>query len=113
MKVYLDDVRTPRYGDMGDDWCDWILVRTVDNFTRLIRTGLVTEVSVDYGLGESDSRHTGEDALQELLYGLYALISVHFLKEEDLQLPVFDADPKVAERVLARMGESAGHTHTH
>jgi hemerythrin len=31
------------------------------------------------------------DALQELLYGLYALISVHFRKEEDLQLPAFDA----------------------
>jgi len=53
------------------------------------------------------------DALQELLYGLHALISVHFRKEEDLQLPVFDANPEVAERVLARMGETAGHTHTH
>lgn len=27
------------------------------------------------------------DTLQELLYGLYALISVHVRKEEDLQLP--------------------------
>ena len=53
------------------------------------------------------------DALQELLYGLYALISVHFRKEEDLQLPVFDANPEVAERVLARMGETAGHAHSH
>ena len=53
------------------------------------------------------------DALQELLYGLYALISVHFLKEENLQLPVFDANPEVAERVLARMGETAGHGHSH
>jgi len=53
------------------------------------------------------------DALQEELYGLYALISVHFRKEEDLQLPVFDANPEVADRVLARMGETAGHAHTH
>lgn len=53
------------------------------------------------------------DTLQELLYGLYALISVHFRKEEDLQLPAFDAAPEVAERVLARMGEAAGHAHTH
>jgi iron-sulfur cluster repair protein YtfE (RIC family) len=53
------------------------------------------------------------DALQELLYGLYALISVHFRKEEDLQLPVFDAAPEVAERVLERMGEAAGHAHQH
>jgi hypothetical protein len=53
------------------------------------------------------------DALQESLYGLYALISTHFRKEEDLQLPAFDAAPEVAERVLARMGETAGHSHPH
>jgi iron-sulfur cluster repair protein YtfE (RIC family) len=53
------------------------------------------------------------DTLQELLYGLHALISVHFRKEEDLQLPAFDAAPEVAERVLSRMGEAAGHAHEH
>jgi iron-sulfur cluster repair protein YtfE (RIC family) len=53
------------------------------------------------------------DTLQELLYGLYALISVHFRKEEDLQLPAFDAAPEVAEQVLARMGAAAGHDHAH
>ena len=53
------------------------------------------------------------DALQELLYGLHALISVHFRKEEDLQLPAFDAAPDVAARVLERMGEAAGHAHAH
>lgn len=36
---------------------------------------------------------TDVDRLQELLYGLYALISVDFRKEEDLQLPAFDAAP--------------------
>lgn len=51
------------------------------------------------------------DALQELLYSLYALISVHFRKEEDLQLPAFDAAPEVAARVLERMGAAAGHAH--
>lgn len=51
------------------------------------------------------------DALQELLYGLYALISVHFRKEEDIHLPAFDAAPDVAERVLERMGATAGHAH--
>jgi iron-sulfur cluster repair protein YtfE (RIC family) len=51
------------------------------------------------------------DALQELLYGLYALISVHFRKEEDLQLPAFDAAPVVAARVIDRMGSAAGHAH--
>lgn len=51
------------------------------------------------------------DALQELLYGLHALISVHFRKEEDLQLPAFDAAPEIAKRVLERMGAVAGHAH--
>jgi hypothetical protein len=54
------------------------------------------------------------DALQELLYGLYALISVHFHKEEDLQLPAFDAaPPEVTEAVIARMGHTTGHEHSH
>lgn len=53
------------------------------------------------------------DALQEVLYGLHALILVHFGKEEELQLPVFDAAPEVAEDVLRRMGEVAGHAHVH
>ena len=54
------------------------------------------------------------DTLQELLYGLHALIAVHFSKEEDLQLPVFDAAPReVTEAVLDRMEAPAGHAHAH
>jgi hypothetical protein len=54
------------------------------------------------------------DTLQELLYGLYALIEVHFRKEEDLQLPAFDAaPPEVTEAVLERMEALAGHAHAH
>jgi iron-sulfur cluster repair protein YtfE (RIC family) len=54
------------------------------------------------------------DTLQELLYGLHALISVHFDKEEDIQLPAFDAaPPDVVRRVLERMEAVAGHTHDH
>ena len=54
------------------------------------------------------------DALQELLYGLYALISVHFRKEEDIQLPVFDEQPQeVVDEVLRRMEAHAGGAHTH
>jgi iron-sulfur cluster repair protein YtfE (RIC family) len=53
------------------------------------------------------------DTLQELLYGLYALISVHFRKEEDVQLPAFDSAPEVAERVLERMSAAASHSHVH
>ncbi|MGE5636790.1 MAG: hypothetical protein ACM3UV_07615, partial [Nocardioidaceae bacterium] len=51
------------------------------------------------------------DALQEQLYGLHALISVHFRKEEDLQLPAFDRAPEVTARVLEQMAASAGHEH--
>lgn len=54
------------------------------------------------------------DTLQELLYGLYALISVHFRKEEDIQLPAFDAaGTEVTRAVLDRMTALAGHTHAH
>jgi len=54
------------------------------------------------------------DTLQELLYALQALIGVHFRKEEDIQLPVFDAaPPEVTARVLERMGALAGHAHEH
>ena len=54
------------------------------------------------------------DTLQELLYGLHALISVHFRKEEDIQLPAFDAaPPEVTEAVLERMATLTGHAHEH
>ena len=54
------------------------------------------------------------DTLQELLYGLHALISVHFRKEEDIQLPAFDAaPPEVTKAVLERMESLTGHAHEH
>jgi hypothetical protein len=54
------------------------------------------------------------DSLQELLYGLHALISVHFRKEEDLQLAAFDAAPReTPEAALRRMDSAAGHIHGH
>jgi hypothetical protein len=53
------------------------------------------------------------ETLQELLYGLYALIDTHFRKEEDIQLPAFDATPDVTAAVLAKMGALAGHPHGH
>ena len=52
------------------------------------------------------------ETLQETLYGLHALIAVHFAKEEDIQMPAFDAAPEAAERVLRRH-EAAGHAHAH
>ena len=54
------------------------------------------------------------DTLQELLYGLSALIGVHFRKEEDIQLPAFDAaPPEVTAAVLERMEAIAGAHRTH
>lgn len=54
------------------------------------------------------------DTLQELLYGLYALISVHFAKEEDIQLAAFDkAPPELARALLERMEASGVHAHAH
>jgi hypothetical protein len=38
---------------------------------------------------------------------------VHFAKEEDIQLPVFDAAPEAAERVLQAMETAGGNAHTH
>jgi iron-sulfur cluster repair protein YtfE (RIC family) len=51
------------------------------------------------------------ERVRELLYGLHALISVHFRKEEDLQLPLLDAHPEVAEEILKRMSAHAHHAH--
>jgi iron-sulfur cluster repair protein YtfE (RIC family) len=54
------------------------------------------------------------DTLQELLYGLHALILVHFRKEEDIQLPLFDEQPpEIVEQLLQRMEAHAGGAHTH
>lgn len=54
------------------------------------------------------------DTVQELLYGLYTLISVHLRKEEDIQLPDFDAaPPDVTRTILERMGALAGDSHPH
>jgi iron-sulfur cluster repair protein YtfE (RIC family) len=39
------------------------------------------------------------ETLQELLYGLYALISVHFWKEEELYFPLLDAHDAVVAPV--------------
>ena len=53
-------------------------------------------------LGETDLADIAR--LQELLYGLHALIAVHFEKEEEIYLPLLDARPDVAERVMRQIG---------
>lgn len=53
-------------------------------------------------LAEADREDVAR--LQELLYGLHALIGVHFEREEELYLPLLDARPDVAERVMNQIG---------
>lgn len=50
--------------------------------------------------------------LQELLYGLHALLIVHFHKEEDDYLPLLEERPPAeVDGIFRRMGEQAHHAH--
>jgi iron-sulfur cluster repair protein YtfE (RIC family) len=53
-------------------------------------------------------------ALRRVLYGLYALVMVHFAKEEEIYLPLLDAQltPDEAQRMFAAM-ETAAHAAMH
>lgn len=59
------------------------------------------------------ARPEDTDSVQELLYELHGLILVHFAKEEDIQLPVFDEQPRESvSALLARMHAGAPeHSH--
>jgi hemerythrin-like domain-containing protein len=48
--------------------------------------------------------------LRRLLYGLYALVSVHFAKEEEVYLPILDArlSPQEAREMFESMEQAAG-----
>jgi iron-sulfur cluster repair protein YtfE (RIC family) len=60
----------------------------------------------------SDADLADTDRVQELLYALHALISVHFEKEEQIQLPAFDEQPReVVEQILQRMGSAGAQDH--
>jgi iron-sulfur cluster repair protein YtfE (RIC family) len=51
--------------------------------------------------------------IQELLYGIHALLVVHFHKEEDDYLPLLEDRPETeVEALLERMGHGA-HAHAH
>lgn len=52
------------------------------------------------------------ERLQELLYGLHALVIVHFHKEEDDYLPLLDArPPQEVAALFEQMGAAHGHGH--
>jgi iron-sulfur cluster repair protein YtfE (RIC family) len=48
--------------------------------------------------------------IQELLYGLHALITAHFEKEEEIYLPLLDSRPDVADRVMEQLGGHGAHS---
>jgi iron-sulfur cluster repair protein YtfE (RIC family) len=50
-----------------------------------------------------------EHALRRILYGLYALVKVHFVEEEEIYLPLLDANltPEEAGRMFAAMDAAA------
>ncbi len=50
-------------------------------------------------------------ALQRVLYGLYALVKVHFAKEEEVYLPILEErmTPDEATKMFAAMESAASH----
>lgn len=50
-------------------------------------------------------------ALQRVLYGVYALVKVHFAKEEEVYLPILESwlTPEVAAEMFEKMEDSASH----
>ena len=52
-------------------------------------------------------------ALQRTLYGLYAVVRLHFAKEEEVYLPVLDAgvSPEEATEMFRAMHEAAESVH--
>ena len=49
--------------------------------------------------------------LQRVLYGLYALVKVHFAKEEEVYLPILEErlSPDEAKEMFEEMENAAGH----
>lgn len=81
--------------------------------SRATGTMLREHVAIHGGIESLAATDPGDTlALQELLFGLYALIRAHFDNEEDVYLPLLDTLPEDDLRALfARMGEASGHAH--
>ncbi len=60
-------------------------------------------------LGGASANELQIKALRRVLYGLYALVKVHFAKEEDIYLPLLDArlTPEDAHRMFEAMEMAA------
>jgi iron-sulfur cluster repair protein YtfE (RIC family) len=90
--------------------------------TDTMRRDHVEVVRLTERLGElREPLHRGvadENELRRVLYGLYALVSLHFAKEEEVYLPLLDRELTAAEALILfeRMedaGRAAGVGHVH
>lgn len=54
-------------------------------------------------------RESQRDRLTAVLYGLHAVVALHFAEEEEIYLPILDAalTPEDAERLFERMEQEA------
>ena len=84
------------------------------SFTRTAADWHISPATLSRTVQRLEAADTADvDELQAALYGLYALISVHFAKEEEIQMAAFDAAPEATERVLRRVAAAGGHAHAH
>jgi hypothetical protein len=84
MKVYLDDIRSPL-----DDWD--VIVRNYESCIEILKTGKVTELSLDHDLG---TERTGYDVL--------CWIEFH-VKEENFKTPIIyvhSSNPVAQEKMI-------------
>lgn len=55
MKIFLDDERTTPAG--------WIRTYTYQETVDMLKTGLITKLSLDHDLGATDTKYTGYDVI--------------------------------------------------
>jgi hypothetical protein len=88
MKVFLDDERVPPEG--------WIQVRRPEEAVELLKTGSVTEISLDHDLGD-DAGRTGYDVI---LWIEEAVASQGFAPPK---IVVHSANPSARQKMEAGM----------
>ena len=107
MKVWFDDIRTPeplpdpdyRSACMPErlsDWRDWVVVRLVSDAIDLLKTGLVTEISLDHDIGPEEKFGTG--------YDVVAWVERHSAENPSWRVPeiyIHTANPAAASRMYS------------
>jgi hypothetical protein len=61
MKIYLDDERTPKSEG-------WNIVRDAETAIKLLKSGVVTEISLDHDLGTELTGYDVATAIEELVF---------------------------------------------